>query len=424
MTARERIHQKICENREKAEAWLSEKKSLIQVPFYSSVDVRDSSYKIASVDTNVYPAGFNNICRVDKEQAPELVREYILAYYGGSIKKIALLAEEHTNNAFYWENIHWIEKMLKEAGYETRICLPRDIHQAIEIQSSGGNKIFISCFHREADLLVSDEGFRPDLIISNNDFSNSYNEWISGLKTPINPPHALGWYNRKKSDHFIYYNQLASELAKLIGVDEWDLTVATEIVPHFDVKDSESRECVAQQVDHMLMQIQKEYQKRGITHKPVVFIKNNSGTYGLGVMAVHSGQDILSMNSKTRGKMNAAKDGGRETKEFILQEGIPTALMEDGAVAEPAVYIIGCELAGGFFRTHKEKSADESLNSPGAVYKKMCVSDLKISEHGHPIENVYGWVARLASLAVGYEIQKLGLKVALNPNFNGCYYKK
>lgn len=100
--------------------------------------------------------------------------------------------------------------------------------------------------------------------------------------------------------------------------------------------------------------------------------------------------------------MKAVKGGGDIT-ELIIQEGIPTVLKEEAETIEPAIYMIGKELAGGFLRAHKEKGPKESLNSPGAVYKRLCVSDLKINVEGYPMENVYGWVAKLSALAVAQE---------------------
>ena len=32
-----------------------------QAPFYTSVDLRNSGFKLAPVDTNLFPAGFNNL---------------------------------------------------------------------------------------------------------------------------------------------------------------------------------------------------------------------------------------------------------------------------------------------------------------------------------------------------------------------------
>lgn len=412
------IHDLICEKCDQVDAWLSEKKKELQLPFYTSIDIRDSHHKIVSVDANIYPAGFNNICPTDKEHAPEITKAYLDSYYGGSVKKIALLTEEHTKNPYYWENVRWILKMVEDAGYEIRVCLPQVLDHEVQMDSSSGNKVTVHPFKKINGELIGTDGFKPDLIISNNDFSNAYETWAEGLKTPINPPRELGWHQRKKSDHFKYFNKLATEFSNILGIDPWLLTVETE-VSEFDANDMDSREEVAKKVEAMLERIQKNYDKRGIKDKPAVFIKNNSGTYGLGVMRALSGDDIRMLNSKGRGKMNAAKGGGDVT-EVIIQEGVPTAIMAEGVVAEPVVYIVGCDLAGGFFRTHSEKGPDDSLNSPGAVYKKMCVSDLKVDQGGCPIENVYGWVAKLSSLAIGYEIKQLNLKIASNPNFRNC----
>ena len=69
--------------------------------------------------------------------------------------------------------------------------------------------------------------------------------------------------------------------------------------------------------------------------------------------------------------------------------------------------MIGCQLAGGFLRTHNKKGPKDSLNSPGAVYKRLCVSDLEIDVEGKPLENVYGWIAKLGILAIGRETRAM-----------------
>ncbi|MNY35545.1 Glutamate-cysteine ligase [compost metagenome] len=156
----------------------------------------------------------------------------------------------------------------------------------------------------------------------------------------------------------------------------------------------------------MIARLREEYKKRGITQEPFVFVKNNAGTYGLAVIRVGSGAEVLDWSYKSRKKMKAAK-GGRDVEEVIIQEGIPSVVQADGASAEPVIYMIGCELAGGFLRTHSEKSSTDSLNSPGAVYKRLCVSDLAINTPGCQNENVYGWTAKIGLLAIGHEAQEL-----------------
>ena len=45
--------------------WMHEKRGQVPIPFYGSVDVRDAGWKIAVVDANHFPAGFNNIAEQD-----------------------------------------------------------------------------------------------------------------------------------------------------------------------------------------------------------------------------------------------------------------------------------------------------------------------------------------------------------------------
>ncbi len=43
------------------EAWFRSAWRETHAPFYASVDLRNAGYKIAPVDTNLFPAGFNNL---------------------------------------------------------------------------------------------------------------------------------------------------------------------------------------------------------------------------------------------------------------------------------------------------------------------------------------------------------------------------
>jgi glutamate--cysteine ligase len=43
------------------EAWLRTEWRKTPAPFYCSVDLRNAGFKLAPVDTNLFPAGFNNL---------------------------------------------------------------------------------------------------------------------------------------------------------------------------------------------------------------------------------------------------------------------------------------------------------------------------------------------------------------------------
>src|SRR6267154_6693305 len=64
-------------------------------PIYSSVDIRDAGFKIAVVDTNLFPAGFNNLCEHGIADAVGLIKSAIQKRVPDA-KKVLIAAEEHT----------------------------------------------------------------------------------------------------------------------------------------------------------------------------------------------------------------------------------------------------------------------------------------------------------------------------------------
>ncbi len=400
------IHQQICLNYDALLQWFCALTSQLAYPIYSSYDIRDSGYKIANVDANIYPAGFNNICPTDKETAVDLFKKYIRVHYKFAVKKILLLTEEHTKNPYYLENVATISELLLQGGFAVRLAFPKDLVGGLTLESATGRKLqFGSGF--EGSAWVKD--FRPDLIISNNDFSLPLAEWAAQLTLPLNPPRELGWYQRKKSRYFKNYNQLIDDFAGIIKVDPFLLRVETEEFSEFDINRDSSRDHLAEQVNLFLQKLKIKYAAENISQEPFCFVKNNSGTYGLGVVKVNSAQEVKAWTYQARKKMKAAK-GGKSITQVIIQEGIPSIITSGQASAEPVIYMIGCELAGGFLRTHAEKSSTESLNSPGAVYKKLCVTDLYDKRAALPKENVYGWSAKIGLLAMGLEAKEMNVE--------------
>lgn len=401
--AQEYIHGQICKNIDNVFTWFKKQTSTLEYPIYSSYDIRDAGYKITNVDANIYPAGFNNICPTDKETAVDLFQKYIHVHYGKNIKKILLVTEEHTANPYYLENVATISELLAAGGFYVQVAFPKLLETPLELTSVTGKKIIAHSGYASSQ---SFQQFNPDIVISNNDFSLALSEWGEQLQLPLNPPRELGWYQRKKSQYFINYNTLVNTFSDIIGIDPFLMRVETELFEHFDINSDESRDALAARVDAFLAKLQQKYQEEKIDQKPFCFVKNNAGTYGLGVIKVTSGQEVKEWTYKSRKKMKAAK-GGREVEEVIIQEGIPSVVTSEQASAEPVIYMVGCALAGGFLRTHSEKSSTESLNSPGAVYKKLCVTDLLDNRQGCPKENVYGWSAKLGLLAIGLEAQQM-----------------
>jgi glutamate--cysteine ligase len=211
------IHKQIVRNIDKIEKWFREVRTVVDVPFYSSYDIRDFGHKVTNVDGNIYPAGFNNICPTDQENCGEIIKDYISRHYGAKAHKLLLLTEEHTNNAYYWDNVATLKKLIEEAGLQIEVAIPRIQAQPqtpfVMKSASRGDVAVHTAAIANGRVVIA--GYEPDVVISNNDFSESYEEW-GKIDSFMNPPRELGWYQRKKSNYFKHYNALATEFANLI----------------------------------------------------------------------------------------------------------------------------------------------------------------------------------------------------------------
>src|SRR3989338_9808434 len=88
--------------------WLASHEKAGNIPLYSSVDIRDSGLKTAVVDTNLFPAGFNNLCEHGLADAVKFFKDAILKRVP-HCQNILIVAEEHTRNTWYLENIRILE---------------------------------------------------------------------------------------------------------------------------------------------------------------------------------------------------------------------------------------------------------------------------------------------------------------------------
>src|SRR5437868_5036222 len=94
------LAEKIQAKRQELWNWHCAKASEAPPPFYCSIDLRDSGFKIVPVDSNLFPAGFNNICPEDIRNAPAALKKQVEANAPGA-KKVVLVPESNTTNTYY-----------------------------------------------------------------------------------------------------------------------------------------------------------------------------------------------------------------------------------------------------------------------------------------------------------------------------------
>lgn len=390
------------------EAWFSAQWQKVPPPLTSSVDLRHAGFKLAPVDTNLFPAGFNNL---NRDFLPLCVQalQSVLGDAGKPYTNILLLPESHTRNQYYLQSLQVIYKIVSQAGFTVRIgSLDPDLTEP-QIVTTGEGELSIAPLYRKNNRLHLND-FDPDLVLLNNDLSKGVPSILAGLDQPIQPSAQLGWSTRLKSTHFDFFNKITQEFAQLINLDPWLITPIFTAVEGVDFMAQEGLETLAEKTDQMLGEIREHYDRYQIRKKPFVVVKADNGTYGMGVMMVHNSQELLNLNRKQRTRMAASK-GSQKVDKVIIQEGVYTfETMPDGSVAEPVVYMIGPFVIGGFYRVHESRGKNENLNAPGMhfaplAFAKDCnkpCQDLAIEDCSNRFY-VYGVVARLAALAAGYE---------------------
>ncbi|MGH7890307.1 MAG: glutamate--cysteine ligase, partial [Thermodesulfobacteriota bacterium] len=252
--------------------------------------------------------------------------------------------------------------------------------------------------------------FEPDLLLINNDFSAKCPKTLRDILQPVEPPVEIGWHTRKKNVHFEFYNKLAAEVAEILEIDPWVISIDTVPEVNVDFDNLEDRERVAASSDSMLDRLRVEHNKRGIQEEPFLFVKSNSGTYGMAVISVFSGDDIRTLNADGRRRMRVTKSG-KPVRDVVIQEGIPSSIRFRGnIVGEPVIYLVEANVAGGFLRLNKDKNEFENLNTKGMEFS--CISfenkgDCENNECDKSLLPAYQLIARIASIAAGYEIEKI-----------------
>ncbi len=162
--------QSIIENQETSiEAWFAEKFKQHPPFIYNSVDLRYSGHKITAVDTNIFPAGFNNLSAAAKDASALELKKYLHK----DIAKILLITEFHTRNLKYLENISTLKKIIEDTGREVFLAsFNPEFTQAINIEDALGQALTIYPLERKNDSITTINGYEPDLIIFNNDLTS------------------------------------------------------------------------------------------------------------------------------------------------------------------------------------------------------------------------------------------------------------
>ena len=425
------LEQRILDSMPAIERWFRLEWMEHTPPFYSSVDVRHAGFKLAPVDINLCPRGWNNLT---PDMLPLTVQAAMAAIEKicPEARNLLIIPENEPRDTFYWANVQQLKRVFHQAGLNVRFgSLNATTEQPVTVRLPGGDSLTLEPLLR-TERRLGLKNFDPCTILLNNDLSAG----IPGILEDLNeqfllPPLHASSSERRKSNHYNAYEEVTKRFAKLLGIDYWLINPMFTACGAVDFGNEQSVEQLRVQIDALLVKIKRKYKEYGINEKPFVVIKadgGEDGAHGLGVMMARDGKDLDALirlyNDKNKAAADAAAGGPKARKlartrallalpEIIIQEGVLTNERVNAAVAEPVVYMVDRFVVGGFYRVHSGRGPDESLCAPGASFVPLAFAESgRLPQQGEKLGAsspnrfyMYGVVARLAMLAASYELE-------------------
>jgi glutamate--cysteine ligase len=376
-------------------------------PFYASVDLRNAGFKLAPVDTGLFPAGFENLSESTLPLAVQAAMAAIEKYCPDA-RNLLLVPDAGSRSPAYLASVQRLAAILRQTGLNVRFgSLDPALGAPLRIELADASTITLEPLRRHGRR-VGLVDFDPCSILINDELASGTPTLLADLHEQVLlPPLHAGWGVRRKSQHFAAYRDVARRFAKLLDIDPWLIAPLHAPATQAAFGSREADDALAAAVDALLRQIRGRYREYGIQSAPFVVIKPDAGRSGAAAISVRDAAELRRLGLRERDRL--AHGPGQ----CFLQEGVPTVESVDDAVAEPVVYLIDRYVVGGFYRMHAARATDQALDAPGSQFVPLpfatschlpdCDADPDLAQNRF---YAYGVVARLATLAAAIELEK------------------
>jgi len=409
------LEQRILDGMPAIERWLRLEWMEHTPPFYGAVDVRNAGFKLAPTGHDLFPSGWNHL---SEEVLPLAVQAGTAA-----IEKICPEAknllivpcnqagEDVLHNSSYLSNLLQLKRVFQLAGLNVRFgSINPHLNQAQTVVLPDGQSITLEPALRSQRRLGLAH-FDPCTILLNQPLASGVPGILEELhEQNLLPPLHAANASRLNSRFLTAYDEIAKRFGKMIGIDPWLINPMHEVVPTLDVSRPDQLALLTEKVDALLGKIRRKYKDYGIHEQAWVELKCNSRRGQGGVLRLSQGAEVGPLLAQA-----LAEHGDRinASAGVVLQEAVMTQERVNDRLAQPVVYLMDRYVVGGFYKVQAHPVADaawqvdtpsflplafeRSRHLPGPEYKP-----------GASVPNrfyMYGVVARLAMLAVSYELE-------------------
>ncbi|MEO7107090.1 MAG: glutamate--cysteine ligase [Rhodoferax sp.] len=407
------LEQRILDSMPAIERWFRLEWMEHTPPFYTSVDVRNAGFKLAPVDTNLFPNGWNILTQPMLPLAVQAAQAAIEKICPEA-RNLLIVPDNHLHNTFYLSNLAQLRRVFQMAGLNVRIgSISPDVKKSVTMELPNGESITLEPVVRNKGR-IGVKDFDPCTILLNNDLRAGVPGILEDLTQQyLLPPLHAGWSSRRKSAHAKAFEEVSKRFGKLIGVDHWLINPMFDKCPDVDFSSDDGMQALIAKTEGLLTKIRKKHKEYGIKEKPFVVVKPDNGDPRMPILTVRDAKELEALRVQMNSQMATTSSAEAPIFDVLLQEGVLTCERVNDAVAEPVVYMMDRYVVGGFYRVNPQRKVDESLNAPGSSFVPLAFAE---STHlpqpgvkpGASAPNrfyMYGVIGRLAMLAASYELE-------------------
>jgi hypothetical protein len=236
-------------------------------PFYASVDVRNAGFKLAPVDTNLFPSGWHNLT---PEMMPLAVQAAMAAIEKicPEARNLLMIPENGKPSSFYLESLAQLQRIFNMAGLNVRLgSIDPAVKKATSYELQNGDTVTLEPVIRGKRRLGLKD-FDPCTILLNNDLMAGVPGIVEEIfEQYLLPPLHAGWPTRRMSSHYKAYEEVAKRLGKLMGVDPWLINPLFEKCEEVELERDKGLDCLSAQVDLVLTRVRRKYSAHSGRHR-------------------------------------------------------------------------------------------------------------------------------------------------------------
>ncbi len=191
------LEQRILESMSAIERWFRLEWMEHTPAFYCAVDVRNAGFKLAPVDTNLYPDGWNNL---SPEMLPLAVQAAMAAIEKicPEAKNLLLVPDNDIHNSFYLSNLARLARIFNLAGLNVRLgSLSNEVKAPVALSLPDGESITLEPLIR-SQYRLGLKDFDPCTILLNNGLAAGVPGILEELHEQyLLPPLHASWRTRQ-----------------------------------------------------------------------------------------------------------------------------------------------------------------------------------------------------------------------------------